>query len=349
MSTPTSLFHLRYPIIQAPMAGVQDWELAAEVSATGGLGSIPCAMLTPDAVRASLLNFRTRTDNPANLNFFCHHAPPPDSAVQQAWFELFRPYYEELDVPLPTDACGPGRQPFNQAMADLLAELKPEVVSFHFGLPETDLLEQVRRTGAVIMSSATTVEEARWLEKQGVDAIIVQGLEAGGHRGMFLSSDINTQMECFTLLPQIIEAVDTPVIAAGGIADAKSVKLAMDLGAVGVQAGTAYLLCPEAKTPRIHRAALQDNPAQQTVLTNLFSGRPARGIVNRMIRELGPINAKAPTFPLATAASAPLRTKAESLDSGDFSPLWAGQNYSDCKAMSAAEVTLALASHLMQE
>lgn len=344
MNRLTSLLKIDVPIIQAPMAGVQHWELAAAVTAAGGLGSLPCAMLTPEAIRDAVNRFRTHTIGSINLNFFSHRQPEADADVQQAWLELFIPYYEELGVPVPAGPAGPGRQPFNQTMADVITELRPEVVSFHFGLPEQSLLEQVRGSGAKLMSSATTVEEAVWLEARGVDVIIAQGLEAGGHRGMFLSEDINTQLGTFTLLPQIVEAVSLPVVAAGGIADAAGVKAARMLGAAGVQAGTAYLLCPEAKTSAIHRAALQGEAARHTVLTNLFSGRPARGIVNRMIRELGAINAAAPRFPLATAASAPLRSAAEAQGSGDFTPLWAGLNVSGCRPIAAAEITGALAA-----
>jgi nitronate monooxygenase len=219
-------------------------------------------------------------------------------------------------------------------------------VSFHFGLPSADLLERVRRWGAKILSSATTVEEARWLQAHGVDAVIAQGLEAGGHRGMFLSDDLNTQVGTFALLPQIVQAVNVPVIAAGGIADAKGVAAAMALGAAGVQVGTAYLLCPEASTSALHRAALKSGAPSFTALTNLFTGRPARGIVNRIMRELGPISAAAPAFPLATSAIAPLRASAEGRGSSDFSPLWAGQNVRGCKEVPAGVLTRELASAL---
>ena len=180
----------------------------------------------------------------------------------------------------------------------MLEEFRPAVVSFHFGLPSNELLARVRRWGAKILASATTVDEARWLEARGVDAIIAQGLEAGGHRGMFLSEDLSTQVGTLALLPQVVRAVKVPVIAAGGIADARGVAAAMALGAAGVQVGTAYLLCPEASTSALHRSALKGEGARHTAVTNLFTGRPARGIVNRIMRELGPINALAPSFPL---------------------------------------------------
>lgn len=228
-------------------------------------------------------------------------------------------------------------------MAEAIAEFRPPVVSFHFGLPSEELLARVKGWGAKILSSATTVEEALWLEARGVDAVIAQGFEAGGHRGNFLTEDLSSQVGTFALIPRIAQAVRVPVIAAGGISDARGVAAAMALGAAGVQVGTAYLLCVEATTSAVHRAALKSAAARLTALTNLFSGRPARGIMNRLMRELGPISAAAPAFPLAASAVAPLRAKAESLGSGDFSPLWAGQNTTGCKEIAAGLLTRELA------
>jgi nitronate monooxygenase len=228
----------------------------------------------------------------------------------------------------------------------VLQEFRPPVVSFHFGLPSADLIARVKAWGSKILASATTVEEARWLEAHGADAVIAQGFEAGGHRGIFLSEDLTTQVGTFALLPQIVRAVKLPVIAAGGIADAAGVVAAMALGAAAVQIGTAYLLCPEATTSAVHRAALKSEGAHHTALTNLFTGRPARGIVNRIMQELGSISAAPPAFPLATSALAPLRTKAESRGIGDFSPLWCGQNASGCRQIAAAELTQELARGL---
>lgn len=342
--TINELFGIRLPIIQAPMAGVQNSALAVAVSNAGGLGSLPCAMLGPDALRAEIETLRSQTSRPFNLNFFCHKLPEADANAASEWQSLFADYYREFDIDSSQAPPGPARMPFNREIADIVSQYRPAVVSFHFGLPSAELLELVRSAGAKVLSSATTVEEALWLERQGVDAIIAQGLEAGGHRGMFLTGDLATQVGTFALLPQIVRAVGVPVIAAGGIADADGVRAAFDLGAAGVQVGTAYLLCPEARTSAVHRAALKSAEARNTALTNLFSGRPARGIVNRLMKALGPINPKAPPFPLATSASAPLRAKAESLGSGDFSPLWAGQNVTGCKEISASSLTEALAS-----
>jgi nitronate monooxygenase len=342
------LLGIDLPLIQAPMAGVQNHALAVAVSNAGGLGSLPCAMLDSDGLRAELTALTAKTRKPYNLNFFCHTQAPADALREAAWREALAPYYAELGLDPANIAAGPGRQPFSTDMADLLDEFRPPVVSFHFGLPSADLLQRVRACGAKILSSATTVEEALWLEAHGADAIIAQGLEAGGHRGMFLSDELSSQLGTFALLPQIVQAVRLPVIAAGGIADAAGVRAAMALGAAGVQIGTAYLCCDEASTSAIHRAALHSPAAAHTALTNLFSGRPARGIVNRVMRELGPISPLAPAFPLATAAIAPLRSRAESQGSGDFSPLWAGQNVSGCKAISAVELTRELAQGFIQ-
>jgi nitronate monooxygenase len=343
MNALQSLFGTELPIIQAPMAGVQDHRLVAAVSNAGGLGSLPCAMLSVEGVRKELEALKAATQRPYNVNFFCHVPPEPSSDRETAWREALGPYYREFGIDPATIPAGPGRMPFSDEAADVLSVFKPAVVSFHFGLPTSALLKRVRDMGAKIISSATTVDEARWLESQGVDAIIAQGLEAGGHRGIFLSDDLTTQLGTFALVPQIARAVRVPVIAAGGIADRQGVAAALALGAVGVQVGTAYLLSPEATTTQIHRTALKSDAARNTALTNLFTGRPARGIVNRIMRELGPINPVAPAFPLATAAIAPLRAKAEARGSGDFSPLWAGQNTSGCRELPAAEITRQLA------
>ena len=372
----TQLLGTSYPLIQAPMAGVQGSAMSVAISDAGGLGSLPCAMLTPDALRAELKvlhAFRQQTGKPYNVNFFCHTSPAHDATKEAVWRETLAPYYAEHSIDVASIPTGAGRSPFSAESADLLEAFKPPVISFHFGLPSADLVQRVKSWGSVVLSSATTVAEARWLQAHGADAIIAQGVEAGGHRGMFLLESTNdkqaglvagqfaglsqtwpgdwqpellTQQGTFTLLPQIVAAVKVPVIAAGGIANAAGVRAAMALGAAGVQVGTAYMLCHEATTSPVHRAALvrsaQDPGAHHTALTTLFTGRPARGIVNRVMRELGPLNTASPPFPTATAAIAPLRAKSEALGLGDFSPLWSGQNASGCAAVSAAEMTLRL-------
>ena len=343
MNTLQSLLDIQLPIIQAPMAGVQTSALAVAVSNAGGLGSLPCAMLTLDSLRAELRAITAQTTRPYNVNFFCHTPPVPDAQQDADWRAALAPYYEAFGLDVDAIPAGPGRAPFSAEVADVVEPFRPPVVSFHFGLPPADLLARVKSWGSQVLASATTVDEARWLQAHGADVVIAQGLEAGGHRGHFLSDDLTAQMGTFALLPQIVQAVDVPVIAAGGIADAAGVAAALALGAAAAQVGTAYLLCPEATTSAIHRAALQSEAARHTALTRLFTGRPARGIVNRVMRELGPLSPVAPAFPLATAAIAPLRAHAERLGSGDFSPLWAGQNTSGCRAIGAAELTRQLA------
>jgi nitronate monooxygenase len=302
--TLQQLIGVELPIIQAPMAGVQVSALTISVSNAGGLGSLPCAMLAPDAMRSELAAIKARCGDRYNVNFFCHVPPAASAGSEERWRTALAPYYNEFGIDAAKIPVGPGRAPFTSEATDLLSEFKPAVVSFHFGLPSPELVSRIKAWGAKILSSATTVEEALWLEARGVDAIIAQGVEAGGHRGMFLSTDLTTQVGTFALVPQIVRAVKVPVIAAGGIADAKGVACAIGLGAAGVQVGTAYLLCPEATTSAVHRAALKGDTARHTALTNVFTGRPARGIVNRIMRELGPMSSAAPAFPLATSAIA---------------------------------------------
>lgn len=327
------------PMIQAPMAGLQGSALAIAVAEAGALGSLPCAMLAPDQIHAELRTITAATSKPYNVNFFVHREPEPEPEREAAWRRILAPYYAELGIDPDAIAKGPARLPFNHDAADVLESFKPPVVSFHFGLPSAELMSRVKSWGSKILSSATTLDEALYLEAHGVDAVIAQGLEAGGHRGMFLTTDLNTQMGTLALVRQVATAVKIPVIAAGGIGDGRSCLAAMLLGASGVQVGTAYLLCPEATTSQVYRAALKSADARATAITNVFTGRPARSMVNRLVREIGPLNAAAPTFPLAAEAILPLRQKAEIAGRSDYTSLWAGQAASFCREMSAAALT----------
>ncbi|GBU15646.1 2-nitropropane dioxygenase [Polaromonas sp.] len=325
------------------MAGVQGSALTLAVSNAGGLGSLPCAMLTPEALRAELTAITAQTRRPYNVNFFCHQPTAPDAAREARWRAALAPYYAEFGLNPNAVPVSGERSPFNHELADLLAAFKPPVVSFHFGLPAPELLERVKSWGGKVLSSATTVAEARWLQAHGADVIIAQGLEAGGHRALFLGEDLSTQIGTLALLPQVLRAVHVPVIAAGGIADAQGVKAALALGAAAVQVGTSYLLCPEVSTTALHRAALKSERAEHTALTNLFTGRPARSIYNRLMKDLGPWSAAAPAFAFAGAALMPLKAAAEKLGRDDFSSLWSGQNASGCREIPAAELTRLLA------
>ncbi|HEU0197782.1 MAG TPA: nitronate monooxygenase [Nevskiaceae bacterium] len=334
---------IELPIIQAPMAGVQHHALAAAVCAAGGLGSLPAGMLDADGLRDEIVALRAATGRPFNLNFMCHHAPPRDATSEQRWHETLAPYYRELGLDPATAVPGKPRRGFDRERAELVVELKPPVVSFCYGLPDAALFDVVKSSGARILATATTVAEACWLEAHGADLIVAQGVEAGGHRGMFLTDDLTTQLSTMALVPQVVRAVRLPVVAAGGIADHTGVRAALALGAVGVQVGTSYLLCDEARTRAVHRAALKSEAASHTALTNVFSGGWARGIVNRSMRELGPASSVAPPFPWAGPAFTPLRAAAEARGSDDFSWMWAGQNVTGCAPVSAAVVTQRLA------
>lgn len=338
------LFGIELPILQAPMAGAQAAELAIAVTGAGGLGAIPTATIDAGELRNQLGIFRQRQPGPVNVNFFCHVQPAPDPERAARWIKRLGGLYAEFGVDPASVQTGPGRKPFDEASCAVIEEFRPEVVSFHFGLPSKPLLERVRATGAKIISSATTVAEARFLAAAGCDAIIAQGAEAGGHRGMFLTPDIATQLGTFALVPQVVDAVRVPVIAAGGISDGRGMAAAFALGAAAVQVGTAFLRSPESAISRLHREALADAGAKETALTNLFTGRPARGFVNRFMRELGPMNAEAPEFPLATGPITPLRAAAEKGGSGEFSPLWSGQAAALAPELPAAELTRRLAA-----
>jgi nitronate monooxygenase len=331
------------------MAGVQGSRLALAVANAGGLGSLPCAMLAPEKIIEQVEKIRAVTDRPFNLNFFTHTPPRADNAREAAWRDRLAPYYREFGLDPNEPIKSAQRSPFNEKLCEVVEAAKPAVVSFHFGLPENSLVQRVKALGCKILGCATTAAEARWLTERGADAIIAQGAEAGGHRGIFLGDNLAAQPGTFALVPQVADAVKIPVIAAGGIADARGIAAAFALGASGVQVGTAFLRGPEAKISAPHRAALIEAKDDSTVLTNVITGRPARSILTRLIREQGPISDAVPEFPLAATPLAPLRAKAEAAGSGDFSPLWAGQSAALGRAMPAGDLITALATETAKQ
>jgi nitronate monooxygenase len=337
------LFKTEFPIVLAPMAGVVDAELVIAAAQGGALGSLPCAMLSPEQAREQVNIIRQRVSAPINLNFFCHKAVEPDPKREAAWRQRLAPYYRELGLDPAAPINAANRAPFDAAFCEVVEELKPEIVSFHFGLPDQALLRRVKAAGCIVMSSATIVKEAIWLEENGADVIIAQGAEAGGHRGMFLTDNIAEQPGTFALVPQVVDAVKVPVIAAGGIADGRGIAAAFALGASGVQIGTAYLRCPESRVSAPARAVLAQAHDGSTVVTNVMTGRPARGVANRVMREVGPISPDAPAFPHAATALAPLKAAAEKQGKVDFTNLWAGQAVRMGREMPATELTRALA------
>lgn len=340
------LLGIERPIIQAPMAGVQDSTLAIAVAEAGGLGSLPCAMLSNEKLESELSTIKRATGAPINLNFFCHQTPTPNSDIEAQWLELLTPYFLELEIDPSPISKTPSRQPFSHEVADVLEPHTPSIISFHFGLPSTELLKRVKSWGTTILSSATTVDEALWLEAKGADMIIGQGIEAGGHRGLFLGAGLESQLGTSSLLEKIINSVSVPVIAAGGISTGDDIAGLIKDGAIAAQLGTAYLLCHETTTSQLHRDAIKKTKSPKTSLTNIFSGRPARGIINRAINELGPINPRAPEFPLAANLITALRNASELKGASDFSPLWCGVSTQACDEISARELTLRLTSKL---
>jgi nitronate monooxygenase len=338
------LFKTEFPIIQAPMAGVMDADLVMAAAQGGALGSLPCAMLSVEKAREQVRIVRQRVSAPVNMNFACHRMTDVDVSQEARWKQHLAPYYRELGLDLTVAVVAANRAPFDADMCDLVEELKPEVVSFFYGLPDPALFSRVKATGCVVVGAATTVKEAVWLEQKGVDAIVAQGMEAGGHRSSFLTDNIAEQPGTFALVPQMVDAVKVPVIAAGGIADGRGIAAAFALGASGVQIGSAYLRCPESKVSPPARALLAEARDDSTVLTNVMTGRPARGLVNRVMREVGPISPDAPAFPHAATALAPLKAAAEKLGKVDFTNLWVGQAVRLGRDLPAAELTRALAS-----
>jgi nitronate monooxygenase len=338
------LFKVDVPIVQAPMAGVQDVDIMIGAAEGGALGSLPCAMISAEKAREQVQIFRQRVSAPLNMNFFCHTAVEADAAREAGWRKRLASYFQELGLDPGMSVNAANRAPFDAQMCELVEELKPEVVSFHFGLPDKALLTRVKAAGAIVIGAVTIVREAVWLEQNGVDAIIAQGAEAGGHRGMFLTENIASQPGTMSLVPQVVDAVRVPVIAAGGIADGRGIAAAFALGAAGVQIGTAYLRTPESKASALGKAALAAASDDATVITNVMTGRPARGVANRVMREVGPVSSDAPAFPHAATAFAPLKAAAEKLGRVDFTNLWAGQSVALGRELGAAELTRTLAA-----
>lgn len=341
------LFKTEFPILLAPMAGVMDQDLAIAVAQGGGLASLPCAMISADKAREQVGILRQRVSAPVNLNYFCHTPVDADPAREAGWRKRLTPYFHELGLDPAASITAANRAPFDEAMCAVIEELKPEVVSFHFGLPPAAMMKRIKAAGAVVLASATIVKEAIWLEQHGADVIIAQGAEAGGHRGMFLTENIHEQPGTFALVPQVVDAVKVPVIAAGGIADGRGIAAAFALGASAVQIGSAYLRCPESKVSAPARELFKQSGDASTVITNVMTGRPARGVANRLMREVGPISPDAPAFPHAATALGPLKAAAEKLGRVDFTNVWAGQAIGMGTDMPAAELTRSLAKRAL--
>ena len=332
-----SQLNISLPIIQAPMAGVQDASLALAVCEAGGLGSIPAAMMSAQQLTDNLQCMQA-SGMPYNVNFFAHNPPQVNASELDAWNEHLAPWFDEYGLSIAGVPAVPSRQPFSRETADLIGPFKPPVVSFHFGLPEVELVARIKSWGSLVISSATTLDEARWLEAHGADMVIAQGVEAGGHRGIFLTDDLSTQVPTMELVQACVAALSIPVVAAGGIGSAQQVQACLDAGAIAVQIGTTFLLCDEAGTNAFHRQVLQSGRAGMTHITNVFSGRPARSMENVAVTEIGPWSDVAPSFPLAGNAMGMLRQAAEAVGKDDFTPLWSGTNNRYCDTIPAGQM-----------
>ena len=321
----TKMLGVDVPIVQAPMAGSAGLDMAVAVAGAGGLGSLACAPLDAQGLKDLLQAAAKATNKPLNFNFFCHKPPKENPEQDAAWLDKLSPYFDEICLDKPQSLQMNSLQSFDEDRCAVIEAQPPAVVSFHFGLPEDAFVQRLKAAGVKVMSSATTVEEDRYLEAHGCDVIIAQGLEAGGHRGMFLTDDPLTQTGTMALVPQIVDAVQVPVIAAGGIADGRGIVASLALGASAVQMGTAFLFAEQATVSDVYRMQLRDAGSQHTAVSNVFSGRPTRCLVNRMMRETGPLSLDAPAFPKGFAATGPLRIKAEQVNIRDFSPHYCGQ------------------------
>jgi len=319
-----TLLGIRYPLIQAPMAGSSTPELAIAASRSGAMGSIAAAMLNPEQLRDHCRHVRDNSNGQYNVNFFAHAAPTLDPAKDAAMQDLLDPAYKALELPDVPAASIPFPS-FDQHQLALMLSEKPTVVSFHFGLPDKKSVQALKHAGIKILCSATCVAEARDLDANGVDAIIAQGFEAGGHRGTFSKPYEKGEIGTMALVPQVVDAVRVPVIAAGGIADGRGIAAALALGADGVQIGTAFLRCPESATNSTYRAALTNAGDAQTRITHAFSGRPARGIENRYIAEMAGKEDLLPDFPIPNSLTGPMRAASGKANSPDYMSLWSGQ------------------------
>jgi nitronate monooxygenase len=317
------LLGIEHPIIQAPMAGSDTPALAAAVANAGGLGSIGCAVMSPEQFSAVYAETRVATNRALNMNFFAHAVPGDDEQKAARARALLTPFFMEFDlgeVPEVIETFFP----FGEAVFEAITEARPRVVSFHFGRPQARFVTALKDAGTVILCTATTPAEARDLEASGVDAIIAQGWEAGGHHGYYLTPK-GAQTGTMALVPQIVDAVGLPVIAAGGIADGRGIAAALALGAAGVQIGTAFLTTAEAGISAPHRAALMASDGSDTRPTRAFTGRPARGVVNRYMAAMAAHEDALPDFPLMNTVTGPLREASAGAGSPDFISLWSGQ------------------------
>lgn len=341
---------LRYPIIQAPMAVVSTPALVAAVSEAGGMGSLALGASSVEQARQLILQTQALTDSAFNVNVFCHLTPKRDQVKEQAWIDYLSPQFSQFNTP-PPEQLEEIYLSFldNPDMLALFLELRPPVVSFHFNVPSVEVIHQLKARGIYTMATATNLQEAKAIEKADIDAIVAQGIEAGGHRGIFDMQATDDQLTTQELVMLLAQHTTLPIIAAGGIMDGHDIKAALHHGAAAAQLGTAFLLCPESATNKSYRAKLKQQTTDSTALTMAISGRPARGIINAFISIGTQYDSnKLPDYPIAYDVGKQLNAAATQSGCDAFAAHWAGQNVAKVREMPAAELVETLAKELKQ-
>jgi nitronate monooxygenase len=335
------------PIVQAPMAGVSTPALAAAVSNAGGLGSIGIGATDPSGAHKMIEELRALTDRAFNVNVFVHETPQPDRAREAAWLDALRPYFDAFGA-MPPSSLRTIYKSFadDPEMLKLLIDMKPAVVSLHFGLPSADAIAALKQAGIMLFATATSLDEARKIEVAGIDVIVAQGVEAGGHRGVFDPHAHDDGLGTIALTRLLVRHCSLPVVAAGGIMDGAGIATARDLGAVAAQLGTAFIACPETSADDGYRKALMGDGAYHTQLTSLISGRPARAIANRFTALGDVLDGAVPSYPIAYDAGKALNAAAKAQGEYGFGAQWAGQGAPLARAMPAAELVATLMREL---
>lgn len=336
------------PVIQAPMVGVSTPELAAAVSDAGGLGSIGIGASSVDAARAMIESTYQLTSKPFNVNVFCHQPAQADAEREANWLAHLRPFFDEFDAEAPATLELPYPSFVeNRAMLEMLLETQPAVVSFHFGLPDQDWIEQLKASGITLLATATNLAEAYRIQDAGLAGIVAQGREAGGHSGVFEPERGDPDVGTLPLVRLIAAQCKLPVIAAGGIMDGRGIRAARQLGAVGVQMGTAFILCPESAADSEYRALFKRGPDVKTRITSVISGRPARGFVDRWWREVdSDQEPELPDYPVAYVAGKALKAAARKAGQHTFDACWAGQGAALARELPAGELVRRLGDEL---
>ncbi|OON41370.1 2-nitropropane dioxygenase [Izhakiella australiensis] len=342
--------NLQYPIVQAPMAGVSTPQMAAAVTAAGGLGSISVGASTPAQAEKMIAETRALSAGPFNVNVFCHQPVVRNEALESAWIERFNPLFQRYQVALPsglTEIYQTFHQ--NEPMLAVLEKMRPAVVSFHFGIPPAEAIGRLKQCGIVTLATATSIYEAQEIADNGIDFIVAQGIEAGGHRGIFHPEENDQQLSTFTLLQAIRKVIDLPVIAAGGVMDGAGIAAMLTLGAAGVQLGTAFVLCPESAANAAYRAALKSEAASRTMMTSAISGRPARCIANAFCAHGEQIaRHEVPVYPLTYSLGKAVAAAARAQGEYGYDAQWAGQGAHLAREMPAAELVRRLVAEWQQ-